>query len=55
MASSTKMINERRAMKKAKAGARRKAAIRKFGTTVADLPLNKPNAHEAKQKAAAKK
>lgn len=42
-------------MKNAKAGKRRKAQLRKNGSTVADLPLDKPNAHEAKAKAKAKK
>jgi hypothetical protein len=52
MASSTKIKHTKKAMKKAKAGIKRKTHDRIHGSTAKDLPLDKPNAHEAKAKAA---
>jgi hypothetical protein len=52
MASRTRQVTNIREKKVIKAGAARKNKIRRVGTTAPNLPLNKPNAHEAKQKAA---
>lgn len=55
MTSKTTKLVRIRERKVSKAGLKRKNAIRKTGTTAADLPLNKPNANErAMKKAAAK-
>ncbi len=51
MASNTKKLKVRRAIRSAKAGTKRKNAARNFGTTAASLPLNVPNANEKAQKA----
>jgi hypothetical protein len=51
MASVTKKLKCRRAIKKAKAGRRRKNQIAIHGSTAKNLPLDKPNANEAAQKA----
>lgn len=50
MASPTKKSKVRRAMKKASAGTWRKNKERREGSTIASLPLNKPNANEVAQK-----
>lgn len=54
MASPTKVVKARRIMNKARAGKARKNAIRRDGSTVADLPLTMPNAQEKAQLAAKK-
>lgn len=46
MASTTKKLKVRRKLRKAVLGKRRKASANNYGTTAANLPLNKPNAHE---------
>ena len=52
MSSLTKRVKTRRALRKAKAGKKRKNYINLHGSTQPDLELNQPNAHE---KAVAKK
>ena len=51
MASTTKKLKVRRAIRAAKAGKLRKNAAKNHGTTAASLPLNVPNANEKAQKA----
>ncbi|MFK7824946.1 MAG: hypothetical protein AB8G05_12365 [Oligoflexales bacterium] len=46
MASPTKKLKIRRALKKASMAKLRKNKIRKYGSTAKQLPLNVPNAHE---------
>ena len=50
MASRTKHLKVRRALRKRSAGSARKAVIRSKGTTANNLPLDKPNANELAQK-----
>ena len=52
MASTTKKLKVRRALNKARAGKKRKNALRRNGSTGISLPLDKPNANEVAQKAA---
>ena len=52
MASTTKKLKVRRALNKARAGKKRKNAIRRHGSTIPNLPLNMPNANEKAQLAA---
>ena len=49
MASATKKLKVRRAIRSAKAGNKRKNAARNHGTTACILPLNVPNANEKAQ------
>lgn len=49
MASATRIVKLRRKMKKASQGKKRKAKLRIKGSTILDLPLNKPNANEKAQ------
>lgn len=49
MASPTKVHKARKRLKKAKTGLARKNIVRRDGTTIKNLPLNKPNANELKQ------
>lgn len=53
MTSKTTKLVRIRERKISKAGAKRKNAVRKVGTTAGDLPLIKPNANELAQKKAA--
>ena len=46
MASPTKKLKVRRALRKAKAGKKRKNKVRNYGSTPKSLPLDKPNANE---------
>ena len=55
MASVTKKLKVRRALKKAKAGRRRKNHIALHGSTAKRLPLDKPNKNEQAQIAKAAK
>jgi hypothetical protein len=55
MASKTRKLTNIRERKAAKLGADRKNAVRRKGTTAPSLPLNKPNANEKAQAAAAAK
>ena len=50
MASTTKKLKVRRALKKVKAGQKRKNKVRAQGTTAPRLPLDCPNANELSQK-----
>lgn len=50
MASVTKKLKVRRAIKKAKAGRKRKNQLSLHGSTAKRLPLDKPNANELAQK-----
>lgn len=52
MASVTKKLKIRRAMNKARAGKKRKNALKRNGSTPESLPLNMPNANEKAQKQA---
>ena len=52
MASVTKKLKVRRALNKARAGKKRKNALRLHGSTAVSLPLDKPNANEKAQLAA---
>ena len=52
MASPTKKLKVRRALKKASEAKRRKNKIRNHGSTAPNLPLNMPNAQEKAVKAA---
>ena len=52
MASTTKQLKVRRAIRKANAGKKRKNAAKNNGSTAADLALNKPNAEELARKKA---
>ena len=49
MASVTKKLKVRRAINKARAGKKRKNALRRNGCTAVSLPLDKPNANEKAQ------
>ena len=51
MASVTKKLKVRRAIKKAKAGRKRKNHNALHGSTAKRLPLDKPNKNEMEQKA----
>jgi len=51
MGSPTKKHKTRRVAKLAKQGNKRKNQIRLHGTTAPNLPLDKPNANELKQRA----
>ena len=55
MASKTTKLVRIREHKVSTAGRKRKNAVRKAGTTAANLPLNKPNAHERSLKKPAAK
>lgn len=50
MASNTKRVKIRRTIKKATVGKDRKNSERNHGSVAKNLPLDKPNANEAKQK-----
>jgi hypothetical protein len=50
MASNTKRVKIRRTIKKASAGKDRKNSERNLGVVAKNLPLDKPNANELKQK-----
>lgn len=50
MASRTQVTDTRRAMKKASKGRKRKNMARNNGSTIANLPLNMPNANEVAMK-----
>ncbi len=52
MGSPTKKHKTRRVAKLAKQGNKRKNLVRLHGTTAPNLPLDKPNANELKQRAA---
>lgn len=49
MASCTRVLKARRAMSKRRRGKERKNAARREGTTVKNLPLDKPTANELAQ------
>ena len=55
MASVTKKLKVRRALKAAKAGRKRKNQTANHGSTAKRLPLDKPNANEKAQKEKAAK
>lgn len=55
MASKTRKLTNIRERKATKLGAQRKNEVRRKGTTAPRLPLNKPNANEKAQAAAATK
>ena len=46
MASCKKKLKVRRALRNATKGTKRKNHDRKYGSTLPNLPLDKPNAHE---------
>lgn len=50
MASPTKKVKKRRALRRANAGKERKRHDRNKGSTPKSLPLDKPNANELAQK-----
>ena len=50
MASPTKKVEKRRALRKANAGKKRKRYDRNKGSTPKSLPLDKPNSNELAQK-----
>ena len=52
MSSPTKVHKRRKVLKSIARGRKRKNADRNHGTTAPNLPLDKPNANEQKQKAA---
>lgn len=54
MASVTKKLKVRRAINKARAGKQRKNSLNRNGSTMVNLPLDKPNANEKAQLAAKK-
>ena len=55
MASNTRKLKVRRALRVSNAGKARKNHVNKFGTTQKNLPLNKPTSNELAQKKAAGK
>ena len=54
MASPTRLLKVRRKLSNINKAKVRKAHARNHGTTIADLPLDKPNANELAQKKASK-
>lgn len=48
MASCKKVLKVKRKLRAAKAGTKRKNKVRRLGTTLPNLPLDVPNAHEQK-------
>lgn len=50
MASTTKKLKVRRKLNKANAGKKRKNRLANHGSTLKNLPLDKPNANEIAQK-----